>query len=157
MECLCLHVCKRRGNRRSQLCIVVLRIERSREPLRRCQAIGVCTPGLRTAIRTRSRGPIRGVKIARLDGRGHISNENAQDSSGIFHSDVSVYLEVGFAAVANQDEFALWKVVYDFLQTGFLPLRNRLKDTLQHARVLLEMEGAFGEMRHFEVGGEHWI
>lgn len=60
----------------------------------------------------------------------HISNEYSQDSTGISQHNVSVDLQVSFATIAHQNEFALREVSQKLLKIASLSLGSGLEDSL---------------------------
>jgi hypothetical protein len=70
---------------------------------------------------------------------------------------VRVDLEVGLAAVADEDEAARGKVAQDALERAALALGYGLEDALQHAAVLLQVERARRQPSQREEAAEQRV
>ena len=74
---------------------------------------------------------IIGVKIPSLRWRSRdISNEYTQDPAGMIQGSFGVDFEISFTAVADQDEFPVWKIAHDLLKRRLLAFCDRLKYAL---------------------------
>ncbi len=70
---------------------------------------------------------------------------------------VRVDLEVGLAAVADEDEAARGEVAQDALERAALALGHGLEDALQHAAVLLQVERARRQAGQREEAAEQRV
>ncbi|KIH90508.1 hypothetical protein SPBR_00162 [Sporothrix brasiliensis 5110] len=95
------------------------------------------------------------VAMPRLLGRGDVADENRQDAAGVGEDKVRVDLEIGLAAVADQQKAAVREVAQNLLEGAALALRDGLENALQHAAVLLEVQRPPGQAGLLEEGGQH--
>ena len=97
------------------------------------------------------------VKEAMIWIRRDITDEDSQDSSGIRKQYIGVEFQIRLSAVTNEYEFTLGEVGEDLVKRAFLPLGHRLKYTLQHASILLQVERAFWKTSRIEEACQYGV
>jgi hypothetical protein len=83
--------------------------------------------------------------------RRHVSNVDSKHPSWVGHDDVGVDLQISFTTVANKHEPPFREVSHDPIQRTPFPLGGRLKNALQHPRIVLRVKESWWKTGEREV------